>query len=289
MISGRKKVISFIAAAIVIIIISSAVIVILTPKQATNPSIYSEIGLHDGDYFIYSILGTYNGSSINGTYKTERIGHGAWSIGPFKTSSPELDQKMYNSGISFASSYQLGTCKFPTPFGTKNVVWAFGFCPGPMGIDLATVSFYGIDPNVVYGYRINGPDLHLDLVLNQTNNADVKINNTNAFAWTDPNDIEFSIGGGNVELGISEGWYIVTDGARMNFTITGGSIRLYGFSEGNMLSMMEGGPFAYNSGFSRVNATNEVVETLIPQGIFVISICGLSNETGRFEYTLVQV
>ncbi len=277
--------------AIVILVISSAV-VILAPKQTTNPSIYSEIGLHDGDYFIYSILGTYNGSSINGSYKTERHAQGAWSIGPFNTSSPELNEKLYNSGIVFTSSYQLGTCKLPTPFGIKNVVWAFGFCPGPSGIDFATVSFYGIDPNMIYGYRINGPDLHLDLVLNQTNNAEVKTGNTNAFAWADPNSIENSaqgnLGGVNVERGVSSGWYILTDGARMNFTITGGNIRLYGFSEGNMRSMMEGGPFAYNLGLSRINATNEAGGTLIPQGIFVVSVCGLSNETGRFEYNLAQ-
>ncbi len=288
----KRNIVLFVVSVLIIITLVASSIIYFSPKQTDyNSLLFSQKGVHDGDYFIYSVLGSYNGSLVNGSFKIEFPDNSFWQSRDFNTSNPELNERLNNSAIQFITFYfDMGTCKFSTPFGIKNVVWTFGFIPGPEGIDLASVSFFGIDPNVVYGYRINGPGLHLDLVLNQTNNADAMSGNTNPFAWAIPNYIESSYqanpGVVSANRGSIKGWWIWTDGAIMNFNITGGNIRLYGFSEGDMCSMMEGGPFAYNYALSRMNSTNVAGEAQIPQGIFLINICGLSREDGRFEYTL---
>ncbi|MGD1061062.1 MAG: hypothetical protein ABR879_06360, partial [Methanomassiliicoccales archaeon] len=121
----RSIVSKIVAISVVIVVIGAILAVILAPPPATNPEIYTSVGLSNGDSFTYSISGTYNGTAVvgalNATFEVSGYNHNR----TIHSNTPKLDADILE--WAFAGGQEMGALMFPTPFGVKGVVWTFGF------------------------------------------------------------------------------------------------------------------------------------------------------------------
>jgi hypothetical protein len=280
----KKRNIAIVMISIIIISIIS-VIVLTPPGENPNPNLLSEAGFQNGDYFSYRVTGFYNGSTVIGSFNVTIEGNG-WGAYPINTSNQELNARLFEDSLSFKdSSFQIGISSLDTPFGVKQVVDTFRPSDG-----WATIYYIGINPTVVYGYAVNAPDFHLDMILNTTNNQFAKSNNTEPISWHNPNlevPSNDDIAGGNVQIGLStwSHFYNPNDN-HLFFNLTAKDIDVYVFSESNIRSMATGGPFACDLGLTRVHASNETGDAMIFPGLYVIFATGHSNNIDHFQYYL---
>jgi hypothetical protein len=267
-------------------------LLIFTPEQESNPNTNSWIGLKAGDEFYYSASGTYNGSTVTGDWwNMVDQGPGSWASKGINTSNPELNAILDEASVSwFSNGWNMGTSEITTPFGVKNVVWNFIFRSVESGFGLAVIEYRGVDPNVPYGYVINGEGLHLEVVLNETDNVQVKDGNTRSLTWhgtysdqkaPDSDSWRSSLG----DQRYSPPYYIDED-RLLVYDITAVNADLFVFSEGNIRSMAEGGPFAFNIKASILMTGNVTGEALIPKGVFIFCFAEYGSGDAWFNYSL---
>jgi hypothetical protein len=247
-------------------------------------------GFRNGDYFIYDATGTYDNTSIAGSYNLtiKEVGKGA--IGGYQglnSNLPELDSLMNRiDGLSLMSfvGQEIGTGKVNTSFGVKEVKQEFQGKDG-----WAAIGYVGSNPQVLYGCAVNGPSFHLDLRLSKTNNTFAIANNTASITPLTREDQQSGPGtptyypGQNGTLWMT---FYYSKGAHLHFNITAVDTNVYGFSEANMLSMAENGPYAYDLAVTRLHVANETVDTILPPGYYILIIIGheAENRTGRLDY-----
>ncbi|MGD1060819.1 MAG: hypothetical protein ABR879_05120 [Methanomassiliicoccales archaeon] len=279
--------------AIVVLVVVTIIAVTFAPPPASSLAINTSAGLNAGDSLSYSVTGTFNGSAVFGVFNTSfeagSAGFSSWTIWPAITNIRELDENLSGWLGLPARGLPVGVCQFMTPFGVKNVVYTFtcSFIGG--GVGVTTIAYVGVDPNVAYGFIVNSPAFHLLLTLNQTNNTRVESGNTDSIPWHNT-DAGVSLpheGGGTLYPGVTqyEGFYL-ENGCHISFNITSDKGDVYAFTEGNIRSMAEGGPFAYDSDASRIGAANETGEALVPAGLFVVLMSSHGAAQGQYLYTL---
>ena len=195
-----------------------------------------------------------------------------------------INNYSYSSGLDMIQPlavYDVGIGSIDTDFGTKDVTLVFQVHDG------WTVVFYrGYDPYVIYGCVANGPDFHLSLILNQTNNHYVIDNNTSPAELphhqaTVSDSYRFVTVAGDI---FGRAFYL-PNGANFSYNITGNGTNLYTYSESNILSMANGGPYAYYSPMTRLNVTNSMDNLILPPGYYVITLFA-GQGTGEYDYTL---
>jgi hypothetical protein len=285
----RNMIISAVIAVIIIVSILMAAILI-QPSQSSNPDLLSTAGFRSGDYFHYRASGSFNGTAITGSFNItiyDVFDHGL-GVGyrELNTSSRELNDRISkeNAFGFMETSTQVGTGSIYTPFGVKKVVETFGPYDGG-----AQVSYIGVSPAVPYGYVLNAADYHLDLVLDETNNSFAKMNNTESIIWHDPSPDTWPKDGtgGNVSAGSTTwGGLYNTNHDFLHFNITATDVDVYVFSQSNIVSMANGGPFAYDIALTRIHASTESGKAIVSPGLYVILATAHSGDTNRFEYDL---
>jgi hypothetical protein len=124
--------------------------------------------------------------------------------------------------------------------------------------------------------------------LNQTNNQYAIANNT---APITPLVRQDSRSGNGTTYNLEHGgvtWqtFYFSKGARLHFNMTANDTNVYGFSEANIRSMAENGPYAYDMAVTRLHVANETVDTILPSGLYVLILGGhgAENSSGRFDY-----
>ena len=271
------------AAIVVVIVIIAVAVLIYSPSKSSNNLPY---GLKGGDYFIYDATGTYNNTSISGYYNLTLVGNitrnlvGGYS-GLYST-IPQLNHMMNNNDkldLMTAQGWDVGVGKIGTPFGIKEVFQVFQDHDG-----WAVVYYQGSDPLVVYGCAVNGPNFHLDLVLNQTNNQYVIDNNTSSLELQNqpPTQSGRSITCMIAANSSFSDLCYFPNGANLTCNLTGQGSNLYCFNEANIMSMAEGGPYAYDIGMTKLDITNVTENAVVPSGYYTIVVYN-GNSTGMFN------
>ena len=280
------------AVAIVIAVVSLTMWSFLSPKEEENPELVNMAGLETGDWFRYDITGTINGTAVHGSFE--------WSVyqapnsvtwGLVNTTDQMLADVMAYWTVTNTGP-QVGHGVIDTPFGTKNVVWTYDFFFAWSGFGLATISYWGTDPVAEYGFVVNGPDLHLDLLIVETSNERMVRENVDSFAWHDENgDEEYETRGGSwLNRGVIMGTKAyLADPGRMVFNITGDDADVFVFSMSNMVSMAEGGPFAYHLGATMLHMGTYAGETAIPTGLLIIYVREMGEDGGRYDFKIEPI
>jgi hypothetical protein len=93
--------------------------------------------------------------------------------------------------------------------------------------------------------------------------------------------------GRNVPAGVSTyGGLYNTNSGFLHLNITATDIDVYVFSEGNIVSMANGGPFAYDIALTRIHASSDLGEAIVSPGLYIIFATSHSGSTNHFEYVL---
>ena len=277
-------------AMIVMIILLMGTVLLSFPLRSVD---YSHIeldrtGVHAGDYFVYNVNGTYNDMPVGGSIRYN-VTQGPSIETVSNLSDEELSSMLgdHSSLNPFGAGTEVGTDRFATPFGVKDVVWLFSMNGG-----WATVSFVGTNPGVAYGFAVNGANVHLSLTLTQTSNQWTLANNTKLLLLQPKptNTDEITLAG----IGSSPSWIpIYTEkGAHMNYSVNGSDVDVIGFSEGNIRSMAEGGPFAYDLDLHRSHLGNATGELELPKGYYFIYLTSndpvLDGSQGAFHWSITR-
>ena len=168
------------AVAVVAIVVMASLAFQAAPAKVFRSS---TDGFRVGDHFYYDAIGTYNGTPVLGLYSTTLThvySNGGGGYCRLNSTAPELDALLnrYLTMWNLFGAYVIGTGKFATPYGVKEVVQLFDIFPG-----FTAVYYVGWEPQAIYGCVVNGPDLHLELGrLNSTNNPYAISNNTEPVA-----------------------------------------------------------------------------------------------------------
>jgi hypothetical protein len=173
----------------------------------------------------------------------------------------------------------------------KQVVWTFNAWTTLAGLPMTTISYIGVNPNVIYAFALNAPSFHLLLTLDHTNNELVKTGNTNAINWHNPNTSPAvpTSGGStmNATWGTESQWFYAPNGGHLYYNLTGDKIDFWAFSESNLRSMADGGPFAYNTDISRWGGSSETGEAAIQPGLFLFVFSTHGAGTAHYTYNVV--
>jgi hypothetical protein len=239
------------ATSVIVVIAVIGAMVLLVPAAPAETE--ARFAFRDGDHLNYTISGTYHSRAVTGTYNVsldDVVNGQATTMYPSVNVS---DQTIWTniSDLSLSANYlqgqDVGSGHFSTPFGVKEVKWNFRIHPE----GLFEIDFYGLDPFVVYGGVVNGKDTHLDFVLKATSNPFVKENNTKPIGMT--KDVFPLTTSGTSRSMVFQNVTMYApfyhpDGGALTFSmgLHAFDMDVYGFSEGNIRSMAEGGPFAYD-------------------------------------------
>jgi hypothetical protein len=263
-----------------------SVLLLFPLKPSDNSHIeLNQTAIIAGDFFIYSVNGTFNGSQVSGSIRYD-ISQASGISGAANLSNEELSSWLgYNSPLSpFGVGTEVGTDRFVTPFGVKNVVWMFSMNGG-----WATISYVGANPGIAYGFSVNGADVHLDLTLTTTSNHWTVVNNTKQLVLQPKPLVVWS----ETVNGLGSGPTIIPiyseKGGHLNFSLNAEDGDVIGFSDGNIRSMAEGGPFAYDLDLFIMHSGNTTGGLEIPKGHFFMFVTthGATDGTqGTFQWTL---
>jgi hypothetical protein len=285
--SRKNNILIVLAAILVAVIMVTTVVLIYLPSKDSADLPY---GLKGGDHFVYAATGTYNNTNISGFYNVTLIGNvsrnivGGYSY--LNSTIPDLN-RLLNDQIGFsllsAKGFNIGVGKIATPFGIKDVFQVFQVYDGG-----TVVYFQGYDPQVIYGCAVNGPNLHLDLLLNQTNNQYAIENDTLPLEWQaqtptpSGNGIPLRFG---PEQNFNDLFYF-SNGANLSYNINASGkngSNIYCYNEANMQSMANGGPYAYDLRLTKLDFMNETVGAILPPGYFELAFYG-GNSSGEYRY-----
>lgn len=278
--SGRKRrgsdyslLIAATSVVVVIAIIAAAILLVPSAPGKTD----ARFAFSDGDYLNYTLFGTYRNRTVTGTYNVsldDVINGQATITYPFLTVS---DGTIWSniSDLSLSADIlhgqDVGSGHFSTPFGVKEVKWNFRAHPE----GLFEIDYYGLDPFVVYGGVVNGMDTHLDFVLNATSNPFIRENNTKpvVLSWdVFPLTTSGTSRGTALQNATMYAPFYHPDGGTLTYSagMLAFDMDVYGFSEGNIRSMAEGGPFAYDLKATKM-AVGNVSQTLtMPPGTYML-------------------
>jgi hypothetical protein len=87
----------------------------------------------------------------------------------------------------------------------------------------------------------------------------------------------------------SGGTFFTNDGGRLNYTLNATDVDVFAFSDGNVRSMAEGGPFAYDPGLYRLHSGNMDGTIDLPRGFYFIFFNGhttVNESTSHFLWTI---
>ncbi len=288
----RESWIKLLAVVVVTALVSVTLWFVHSPKDEGTPDLMTWNGLQAGDWFKYDITGTINGTAVHGYFESgvDQGPTSGWRY-PVNTTDRALADVMDYWSYWSDPDPQVGQGVIETPFGIKHVVWSFFFDFTWSGSGLATISYWGIDPVVQYGFVINGPDVHLDLVMVDTNSKMVMDSNFDSFAWhyeNDDRDYRTQGGGWLYHSHRGQEVYLVDPG-RMVFNITGDDADVFVFSMSNMVSMAEGGPFAYHLGATMLHMGTYAGETAIPAGLSKVYFREMGEEGGRYDFEIEEI
>jgi hypothetical protein len=287
--SGRA---TFVLAIVIIgvIVLGAALLVFVKPSIDRSSVAIEETGLSNGDVFKYDIAGNYHGSSVTGSLLATYMANNGYSTAVTAMSDADLNSTFFDhSPLSlFGTGSEVGTGKFTSSFGIKEVVWMFMVDNG-----WATVDYVGTNPGISYGISVNGPNVHLIITLLETANQWVKVNNTAPLVLLPkplPTDSNEGGIGGIDSAGVNSGEVIFTNGGgRLNYSLNATDVDVLAFSDGNIRSMAEGGPFAYDPSLYRLHSgdMNGIVD--LPRGFYFIFFTGhtIRNESmSHFLWTM---
>lgn len=281
---SKKNILIVMAAVVIVIVIIAAAVLMFSPPGRSRKLPY---GLQGGDHFIYDATGSYNNSRIAGIYDMTLVGNvsrsSAGGYDQLNSTIPELNRLMNQGGLNFlmAQGYDIGVGRINTTYGEKDVNQIFDAKNGA-----AVVYYQGSDPLAIYGCVANGPNFHLSLILNQTNNRYVIDNNT-------PPEVlpprqaavsgiyRYMTIGGDVQGQL----LYLPNGANFCFNITGNGTDMYTYSEANILSMVNGGQFTYYSPMTKLNVTSSTGDLVLPPGYYITAIF-TGNAPGEYDCDL---
>ncbi|KQM11279.1 hypothetical protein AOA80_08945 [Methanomassiliicoccales archaeon RumEn M1] len=275
------------AVAVVAIVVMASLAFQAAPAKVFRSS---TDGFRVGDHFYYDAIGTYNGTPVLGLYSTTLThvySNGGGGYCRLNSTAPELDALLnrYLTMWNLFGAYVIGTGKFATPYGVKEVVQLFDIFPG-----FTAVYYVGWEPQAIYGCVVNGPDLHLELRLNSTNNPYAISNNTEPVAVSRQNTPTPSGPAGVSATGNS--WsgshYYSPHGARITYDFTANGSNLYAYTEANVRSMADGGPYAYFPALTRIGAGKETGEAFLPPGEFYL-FCQGREWQNEHAYFIVHI
>jgi hypothetical protein len=261
---------------VLVIAIISGFVLLAPPAPAATETRFA---FREGDYLNYSISGTYEDKAVTGTYNATTLtvenGYASGFSTSYGLSDQEVGSNLSALGLpSFSVSGQyVGTGRFATPFGLKEVKWNFQAHPD----GLFEIDYYGIDPFVVYGGVINGKGTHLDFVLNGTANPSLKEGSTRpiatataVFPTTTSDSLRYE-GVQNVTACVP---FFHPHGGTLAFnaSTTAAHMDIYAFSDGNIRSMAEGGPFAYDLKATKLGAGNISEAVTMPPGLYILAL-----------------
>jgi hypothetical protein len=288
-----KGTIVAVAILVVVIVVSSYVLLVPNQQMEDNGSIVLvNSDLQDGDLFVYSMNGTYNGTHLSGTINAKYLSPSGYLTNA-TFSDPDFGFVFWNATTFhlLGGSIQVGSGMYMTPFGLKGVVWTFD-----SNGNWATICYVGADPGISYGMSVNGPNTHLTMTLvNTTSNATMD-KNTDALKLIPkqvPIGEDYGGVGGIDKVGGTSGEGLFTEnGAFLNYSLDATDVDVVGFSYGNIRSMAEGGPFAYDLAITKMHAGNMSGEFVIPAGYYFIYLTG-HNKTaeqsqGLFHWTMTR-
>lgn len=273
-----------IAIVVVVMVVAAATLIYSPPA---NPSILP-YGLQGGDHFLYDATGTYNNSTIGGIYNLTLVGNVSISIvggySYLNSTIPDLNHLINaQSGFNLLSAqgHDIGVGKINTSYGVKNVNQFFEPHKG-----WTVVYYQGADPLAIYGCVANGPNFHLSLTLNRTNNHYAIANNTPPH---EPPARQIATSGSS-RYGFDGGDHTgqllyLPNGADFSFNITGNGTDMYTYNEANIFSMANGGQFTYYAPMTRLNVTNSTSNLLLPPGYYITAIFA-GNGPGEYDYNL---
>ncbi len=268
--------ISVISVAMALMIASILLVTIKPPRDNSSINL-DRSGVHEGDEFVYTLTGTYNGSQVTGTFLINAISDSSYRSQTNLT-DPELNSTIGNYPL-FGSGPQVGVGKYLTPLGVKDVVWVFGVYAG-----WASIYYVGANPGISYGLTVSGPNIHLNMVLDQTTNQWAKANNTHSFLLSPkeiPNEANEGGMGGIDSAGSMSGEVFYTEnGGLLNYSLNATDVDVIGFSEGNVRSMAEGGPFAYDMDLYMLHGSRTTGVLEMPAGYYFIYFTGHNNTAG---------
>jgi hypothetical protein len=279
------------AVLVVAAVIMGSVLVMTNKQPVDNSRIELEwAGLYDGDQFVYSVEGTFNDTPINGTINAKFMFPSSFQYNA-TFDDPEFSFIFTNNSMFsiFGQGTQVGTGMYATPFGVKGVVWTFA------AGSWATVTYVGPRPGIAYGSAINGPNVHLSIALTHTTSQWTMVNNTLPLTLQ-PKPFptgafnEGGMGGIDAQGGSSGDMIYTENGAHMNYSIDAKDVDVISYSDGNIRSMAEGGPFAYDPNLYRLHSGNATGELEIPRGFFFMAFIGHNPTTepssGKFSWKL---
>jgi hypothetical protein len=290
----RGSWIKLLAVVIVTAVVSLTLWIVYPSEEEGNPDLVAWNGLQAGERFKYDIAGIINGTAVHGYFESgvDQDQYSRWRY-PVNTSDQALSDVMAYWSYWFSPNPQVGQGVIETPFGTKQVVCTFAFDFAWSGYGLATISYWGTDPVVQYGFVINGPDVHLDLVMVETNSKNVMSSNFHSFDWQDENgDGDYETQGGgwlDHSYGTQGKRVYLADPGRMEFNITGNDADVFVFATSNMVSMAEGGPFSYLLGATMLHMGNYSGETVVPSGLSLIYFRETGEEGGRYDFKIEKL
>lgn len=261
---------------IVAVLVSASILLVSNKPPNDNSNLYLDrSGVHAGDVFTYTLNGMYNDTPVTGTVQVDATSDSSYGSQTISFSNQELNSTFWDHSPLdlFGSGTQTATGKYMTPFGVKEVVWMFRVTGG-----WAMINYVGANPGISYGSSVNGPNVHLSLVLTSTTNQWVGVNNTqplNLQPKIMPTEGSEGGMGGIDPAGATSGMLFYSkNGVHLNYSLNATDVDVMGFSEGNVRSMAERGPFAYDLNLYMVHANRTTGSLEMPAGYYFIYFIG---------------
>ncbi len=145
------------------------------------------------------------------------------------------------------------------------------------------VYYVGLDPCVVYGCTALGPDFRLDLKLSNTNDQLAIENNTSPITLAAP-ELRQHLGdhfsGGYSSFQV----YYTVNGGTLHYNLTATDMDICAYSETDILSMVEGGPYAFDKNMTVNHVGNVTGVDEIPPGYFYIRLTGHQSPDSEVSF-----
>ncbi len=274
---------------IIVLILGSLMLVCIKPASSAGLILLRQDGIREGDFFDYDVTGTFNNTSVTGTYHIEMGSGLSWSV--WKNMSDPRLNAILDQDIPFGffdSSSEVGAGKYLTSYGLKDVVWLF-----KANQKWVSICYTGTDPAVIYGSVVNGQDFHLDIVLKDTGNPWAITNNTSTLSLNPESTPDTNRGeiGGVDNAGVTHMTIFYTEhGGLLRYFLNATDVDILAFGDGNIRSMAEGGPYAFDPRLTGAHAGDLSDEMIIPVGFYAITFIGQTqyrDQTAHSSFTWI--
>ena len=282
MVLSRNIVIITFVIILTVLILGSILLVFMKPSSTAEFIPLVQDGVREGDYFDYDVTGTFNNTTVNGTYRIDMGSGLSWSIRK-NMSDPSLNATLDQDSpfVSLNSRNEVGTGKYSSSYGVKDVVWLF-----KANQKWVSICYSGTDPAIIYGAVVIGQNIHLDIILNDTDNPWAITNNTSILSLDPEPTPDTNQGGiGMVDNNGTTGGtsFYTENGGLLQYFLNATDVDVLAYSDGNIRSMAEGGPFAFDPRLTRLHSGNMTGEIILPRGFYWIVFVGHTDHADITE------